>query len=150
MLWTKKAQLRSNSSTLPLPLPLTRTLSHTLSLNLSRSLSLSLTHSLTFNKGSVKEISHKTCYARGRSTGTCFQVQLAPSLEQVRIDRLRLWLAQRGKHHSRIPSLKHDTEPAAPSRKTGRCDVGCLEGEPASKPPFSRSSSLIALWPPHD
>ena len=72
----------------------------------------SLTHSLTsltFNSGNVEEISNRTCYARGRSAGTCFHVHLAPSIGSG--------CGLPSKHHGRVPALEHDTEPAAPSRK---------------------------------
>ena len=129
----------------PISLFLSLTLSYSLfllslflSLTLSYSLLLSLTHSLTHSLSLIQQGKRQgdLCHALRRSAGACFQVQLAPSPEQVRIDRLRLWIAQRGRHHSRIPSLKHDTEPTAPSRKTGRCDVGCLvEGNPPASGP---------------
>ena len=74
-------------------------LSHSLTLTLS--LSLFTLYSLTFNNGIVNEVSSETCHAcilRVRSTGTCFPVDIA-------LNRCGLWHAQRGKHHSRVPSL---------------------------------------------
>ena len=102
---------------------------HALSLFL---LSHSLTHSHS-KKKKAESSRTKTCYARKlrvRSAGTCFQMNIALTPEQIRVDWRRLWLAKRGKHHRRIPSLEHDAEPTAPTSETGCCDVCCLDRRP--------------------
>ena len=122
-------------------LSLSLTLSVTHSHSLPPSLPPSLTHSLTHSH-STTEMS-KSFRTKPATRADCGCIALA--LEQVRIDRRRLWLAQSGKHQSRIPSMEHDAEPTTSSCEAGCRDVGCLVRPSRHQAPLSILPVVPAL-----